>query len=551
MKTVLALSATVLFTLPAVAQSPNTLLHSITSPSPSTGDHFGYAVAVSGTKMVVGVPHNDTGSVDAGRAYVYDLSSATPTIPLATLDNPSPASVGVLGDEFGAAVAIAGTRVVVGTPWDDAGGENAGRVYVYDLASATPTLPVATLNNPGPAPGLETLGAFGLSVAISGSRLVVGAPRNTINESEDGKAYVYDLASATPTVPVATLNSPSPAAGEYFGYSVAISATRVVVGTPRDDRSDDGTNAGSAYVYDLASATPTIPVATLINPSSFYGPAGDVFGTAVAISGAWVVIGTPGSDSSGGTDANKAYVYNLGSATPTFPVIVLNNPSPYLWDHFGCSVALSGTRMVVGAHGDDDGVGIAYVYELTSATPAVPVATLSNPSPAGSGRFGFSVTIDGTLAAIGTPYDSTVTPYGGIAYVYGPIDGDGDGLRDPWEITHFGTQYGHSALDDFDHDGYSELLEVALGVNPTLPNAGGLPPVVNEGGYLTMMITKQPGVTYEVQSAGTLLPSLPDSFSPTTTTVLINDATTLKVRDNFLINATTRRFIRVKVTAAP
>ena len=62
---------------------------------------------------------------------------------------------------------------------------------------------------------------------------------------------------------------------------------------------------------------------------------------------------------------------------------------------------------------------------------------------------------------------------------------------------------------------------------------------------------KQPGVTNEVQSAGSLLPALPDSFSATSTTVLINDATTLKVRDNVLITTAPGRFLRVKVTAAP
>ena len=110
---------------------------------------------------------------------------------------------------------------------------------------------------------------------------------------------------------------------------------------------------------------------------------------------------------------------------------------------------------------------------------------------------------------------------------------------------------GHSALDDFDHDGYVELLELALGLNPTQPNAGGLPAAINEGGYLTMTLTKQPGVTYEVQSAGTLLPALPDSFSAASTTVLTNNATTLKARDNFLIGTTPTRYLRLKVTAAP
>ena len=83
---------------------------------------------------------------------------------------------------------------------------------------------------------------------------------------------------------------------------------------------------------------------------------------------------------------------------------------------------------------------------------------------------------------------------------------------------------------------------------PTVPNPRGLPVVTEAGGYLTMTITKQLGVIYEVQTAGTLAPG---SFSTATTTVLTNDATTLTVRDNVLFGTPPSRFIRVRVTAAP
>jgi hypothetical protein len=140
----------------------------------------------------------------------------------------------------------------------------------------------------------------------------------------------------------------------------------------------------------------------------------------------------------------------------------------------------------------------------------------------------------------------------GAAYVFtGVTDGDGDGLLDSWELTYFGTTAGHGSFDDFDGDGYVELLELGLGLDPTVPDPGGLPGELDEGGYLTLTLTKQPGATYEGQSAGTVLPSQPDSFSPASTTVLINDATTLKVRDNVLIGTVPARFIRVKVIASP
>ena len=158
-----------------------------------------------------------------------------------------------------------------------------------------------------------------------------------------------------------------------------------------------------------------------------------------------------------------------------------------------------------------------------------------------------------TLGVNSTPNESATDS--GAAYIFTGLgllpDADGDGLLDSWELTYWPTTAGHSALDDFDHDGVPELLEEAFGLNPTIPDAAGLPQAVNEGGYLTMAFTKRAGVTYEVQSAGTLLPAQPDSFSAASTMVLINNTTTLKVRDNFLIGTTPARYMRVKVTAAP
>lgn len=133
---------------------------------------------------------------------------------------------------------------------------------------------------------------------------------------------------------------------------------------------------------------------------------------------------------------------------------------------------------------------------------------------------------------------------------FGP-DSDNDGLLDAWELTYFPTVFGHGASDDFDGDGVPELLEEAFGLDPTKPDAASLPRPVLEAGYLTMTIEKHAGVHYEVQTAGTLLASQPDSFSAASTTLLLDTPTTLKVRDNFPIGAAARRFMRVQVTAAP
>jgi hypothetical protein len=51
-------------------------------------------------------------------------------------------------------------------------------------------------------------------------------------------------------------------------------------------------------------------------------------------------------------------------------------------------------------------------------------------------------------------YDTTNTS---LMWATLTFDADSDGLLDSWELTYWPTT-GHNALDEFDHDGYCELL---------------------------------------------------------------------------------------------
>ncbi len=123
---------------------------------------------------------------------------------------------------------------------------------------------------------------------------------------------------------------------------------------------------------------------------------------------------------------------------------------------------------------------------------------------------------------------------------------DADGLPDEWEIANWGTTGGHGPLDDFDRDGVAELLEYAFGGNPKNPDSANLPNAVNEGGYLTVTLTKRSGVSYLVETALDLRSA---SWSAANTTVLIDNSITLKVRDNVPLGGATSRYLRVRVAA--
>lgn len=211
----------VVWVVSACAELPVELKAKVLSPSTATqlSTAEGWAVAMDGVRIVTGAISVNITEFSEGAAHVYDAVTGERLI---TLPNPTPGN----SDQFGNAVAVSGTRVVVGAMKDDTGAIDAGSAYVFDLSGPTPTVPIAILNNPVPT----AQSYFGCSVAISGATVAVGNLQG--GAGSGGIVYVYDLASSTPTKPVLVLNNPKPAVVDDFGRSVAISGSRVAVGAP-------------------------------------------------------------------------------------------------------------------------------------------------------------------------------------------------------------------------------------------------------------------------------------------------------------------------------
>ncbi len=123
-------------------------------------------------------------------------------------------------------------------------------------------------------------------------------------------------------------------------------------------------------------------------------------------------------------------------------------------------------------------------------------------------------------------------------------DANGDHLPDDWEFAKWGNTSVRSATGDEDRDGLGNLLEYALAQNPRVSDSAGAIPIAAVGDHLTATITKQPFVTFTVEASSDL-----QTWSTADTTILLDDATTLIVRDNFAISDSVPRFLRVRVTA--
>ena len=206
-------------------------------------------VAVSGDTAVVGAVGAGGGIADA--VYVFERDQGG-------LDNwgevkKLTASDAETGDLFGVSVAVIGDTVLVGAFWEDAGGSNAGAAYVFqrDEGGADNWGEVTKLT----ASDAQAGDLFGENVAVSGDTAVVGANGNFF--SDPGAAYVYqrDQGGANNWGEVKKLTASDAQDFDEFGESVAVSGDTAVVGAFFEDAG--GEDAGAAYVFDLLQPKPT------------------------------------------------------------------------------------------------------------------------------------------------------------------------------------------------------------------------------------------------------------------------------------------------------
>jgi hypothetical protein len=388
------------------------------------------------------------GQAPAGLRMAVRRTLGTHTAPAATDPEKKEWTGSAAGEYFGNSVAIAGSTAVVG-----AEGANSaeGAVYVY-VHSGKSWSEQAALTDPAAAAGDR----FGDSVAITGSAaatLVVGAFGAN---SATGAAYVFTR-SGTTWSEQAKLTASNGAAGDYFGSSAAIAGSYAVIGA-----SDGGSGPGSAYVFNRSASTGAwSQQAGLADP---YNTDGDYFGDSVAIDGSNVLVGADGAKSGSGvavlfTRSGKTWTPQVafadgagdnylgssvalaGSTTLTVAVGADGTNSytgaVYVWmgsgttwtaevgvagpaadTEFGDSVAIvakpTTDTIVAGAYGVNSGAGAAYVL-TGSGSSWSEQGELTAADGAADDLFGESVALSGTTPVVGALGRESYT---GAAYVF-------------------------------------------------------------------------------------------------------------------------------------
>jgi hypothetical protein len=212
---------------------------------------------------------------------------------------------------------------------------------------------------------------FGIALALSGDTLVVGAPgQYNLPGDGAGAAYIF-VRSGSSWHEQARLRPSNPYFVSAHGAAVAISGDTVVVG---------GWSSTHVFVRTGSSWSEQAQLQDL---------SGGMMGWSVAISG----------DTAVSADVMNGWIHIFVRSGSSWSEQARLD-SPQYQDWFGCSVALSGDTLVVGANLADDRAGAAYVYQRSGSTWSQQ-AKLVAADRAPDDKFGNSVALSGDRIAVG------------------------------------------------------------------------------------------------------------------------------------------------------
>lgn len=364
-------------------QQPNGWAHAqlLSPPAPVSAAHFGQSLARDGQRLYVGAPKQQTMGQAQGAVYVYQRSMQTGQWQLVqTLYSPTPQDT-----EFGGALSAQGGELVVGA---------AGRAYHYKSA-ADPTTRTLTLSQSYTPSQAEP--TFGAAVSLSPTRLLIGAPGADDLGQDAGEVHVYARAQDGSYAQLSALRSDAHTPGARFGSSLAQDQRWALIGEP------GASLGGRALLYEQLEGTTWAIIQTYL-PDDQLKDARHQLGATLALFGGTMLLGAPGAASSTDFIPGRLYLSQDLPLAQT-PRKVLNAPTPMAMARFGEAIDAKQGWLFVGAPGEDQGKGAVYIFERNQGGAQLwgLLTKLSSPTPEINGHFGESLKLSGERLVVGAP----------------------------------------------------------------------------------------------------------------------------------------------------
>ena len=429
----------------------------------SAGYKAGKSVSFDGRFLAVGVPNESSGekgfvpsstassamgSAQSGAVMLYEFDQALRIYNYCGMVKASNARS---GDQFGDKVLLRGHKLYVSSPNEDSrfsGAANvaasdvsslnydrldSGAVYVFDITDDCVAKERAYLKSPvNEANATYPASGFGFSLAESNGEIFIGAPYFRIAGGDPyGVVYQYLINDDGSYGSVLEYKHLQEYSGQEFGSAIAVSSDYVLIGARKDGSS--GTD---------------LPLFNgIVDPAYFSQNSAPLAATS---SGAAVLFRRPGRDN------------------VITPIAYLKAQISDVGDQFGSSVKIVGNTMFIGAPFEDssssllnfgadqnrgpsgqtplDGnYGAIYRYDISEEGVVSLTDYIKSRQPKQGARFGSVISAEGRCLAVANP--GVIADFGGYSGVKGHVELiDYTTYEDPIFLSIFEDETTNSAL---------------------------------------------------------------------------------------------------------
>lgn len=365
-------------------------------PIPDYIGTFGSAIEISNDFAVIGsytATYNPCGSCGTATIWHYSLGSWNFLSILKSYD-------GTIGDNFGRSVAISSSplRAVIGSIYHSINSTmGAGAVYIFEPHPTNLSNWINTTQLTSPLP--EATGYFGCSIALSSTYIIIGEVNKNVGFVDNGAAHIFSYQNSS-WIYLKQLIASDPHNYDAFGSSVAIDNDIILISSLNGDSMI--VDSGAAYIFGQnTGGTNNWGFATkIVSPIPI---ASSSFGGSLILSNDFAFIGQFGSDSVYGFSRNNGGIDNWGFSAN------ISNPIGQVGINFGYGIAIQETtmqesNMIIGGPWANGRSGIVQVLQSSNKINWNSMYIIYNSDTMGSDYFGYSVAMDNNHVMIGVPY---------------------------------------------------------------------------------------------------------------------------------------------------
>jgi surface protein len=166
----------------------------------ATQDYSGFSVSISsdGSRVAIGAIDNDGGGSNSGHVRIYDYNGTAWEQVGADIDGEA------VNDNSGFSVSISsdGSRVAIGASTNDGGGTDSGHVRIYDYNGTAWEQVGADIDGEA----ANDMSGRSVSIASNGTRVAIGSEFNDGGGTDYGHVRVYSVPTTSPATLTITSN---------------------------------------------------------------------------------------------------------------------------------------------------------------------------------------------------------------------------------------------------------------------------------------------------------------------------------------------------------